>query len=293
MFDYRYHALSLAAVLIALALGVLLGVAIGDSNLVSSAKSGAVRSLQSDLNSANNRIATLEDEQRAATTVQNDFYELAVNNQLFARKVGLVFLGSSSQHVDGLVRSAVTEAGGEISNVITVIQPLNFAAISQRAAGTQYTALAENPQPAGLAKRFGVRIGDQIVKGGKLISHVQSSLLSSFDGQFGELQGLVVMRQQPEGSSSEAQQATSEFEAGLVAGADAAGATTVGVELSSTEPSQIPWYKSQKLASVDDLDKLSGRAALALALAGAHGSWGTKSTADGPLPQPVGDTTQP
>jgi hypothetical protein len=37
MFDYRYHALSLAAVLFALALGVLIGVAIGDSNLVSSA----------------------------------------------------------------------------------------------------------------------------------------------------------------------------------------------------------------------------------------------------------------
>lgn len=293
MFDYRYHALSLAAVLIALALGVLLGVAIGDSNLVSSAKSGAVRSLQSDLDSANSRIATLEDEQRAGATVQNDFYELAVNNQLFARKIGLVFLGSSSQHVDSLVRSAVTEAGGELSNVITVIQPLNFVALSQHAAGTQYTALAEDPQPAGLAKKFGVRIGDQIVKGGKLISHVQSTLLSSFDGQFGELQGLVVMRQPPEGSSSEAQQATGEFEAGLIAGADAAGATTVGVEMSSTEPSQIPWYKGQKLASVDDLDKLSGQAALALALAGAHGSWGMKSTADGPLPQPVGDTALP
>ncbi len=38
MFDYRYHALSLAAVLFALAVGVLIGVAIGDSNLVSSAK---------------------------------------------------------------------------------------------------------------------------------------------------------------------------------------------------------------------------------------------------------------
>ncbi len=42
MFDYRYHALSLAAVLFALMLGVLLGVAIGDSNLVSSAKNGIV-----------------------------------------------------------------------------------------------------------------------------------------------------------------------------------------------------------------------------------------------------------
>jgi Copper transport outer membrane protein, MctB len=293
MFDYRYHALSLAAVLIALALGVLLGVAIGDSNLVSSAKSGAVRSLQSDLDSAQNRITTLEGEQRATATIQNDFYELAVNNQLFARKIGLVFLGSSSQHIDGLVRSAITEAGGQLSNVITVIQPPDFASLARQASGTRYEALGETPQPAELAKQFGVRLGDQIVKGGQLINHLRSTLLSSFDGQFGELQGLVVVHKSLQDTSSETQRATNEFDTGLIAGATAAGVTTVGVELSSTEPSQIPWYKSQNLASVDDLDKLAGRAALILALAGAHGSWGVKSTADSPLPQPVGAGAQP
>ena len=49
MFDYRYHALSLAAVLLALAVGVLIGVAIGDSNLVSSAKNGIVHNLESEV----------------------------------------------------------------------------------------------------------------------------------------------------------------------------------------------------------------------------------------------------
>ena len=45
MFDFRYHALSLAAVLFALAVGILIGVAIGDSNLVSSAQNGIVKNL--------------------------------------------------------------------------------------------------------------------------------------------------------------------------------------------------------------------------------------------------------
>src|SRR5256885_15301635 len=52
MFDYRYHALSLAAVLFALALGVLIGVAIGDTNLVSSAKSGIVHNLNAEVGEA-------------------------------------------------------------------------------------------------------------------------------------------------------------------------------------------------------------------------------------------------
>jgi len=41
MFDYRYHALSLAAVLLALAVGLVIGIAIGDSSLVSSARAAS------------------------------------------------------------------------------------------------------------------------------------------------------------------------------------------------------------------------------------------------------------
>jgi hypothetical protein len=64
----------------------------------------------------------------------------------------------------------------------------------------------------------------------------------------------------------------------------AAGVPAVGVELSNTEPSQVPWYKSQDISSVDDLDALAGQAALIYALAGARGAYGIKSTADSLLP---------
>ena len=70
MFDYRYHALSLAAVLFALALGVLLGVAIGDSNLVSSAKNGIVHDLNSEANQAAGRGTAAEPPQRRGSVRQ-------------------------------------------------------------------------------------------------------------------------------------------------------------------------------------------------------------------------------
>jgi Copper transport outer membrane protein, MctB len=67
MFDYRYHALSLAAVLFALALGILLGVAIGDSNLVSSAKNGIVQNLNSEVSEARSRVGQLQEQLRERT----------------------------------------------------------------------------------------------------------------------------------------------------------------------------------------------------------------------------------
>ncbi len=45
----------------------------------------------------------------------------------------------------------------------------------------------------------------------------------------------------------------------------------VGVELTRTEPSQVPWYKGRKISSVDDLDAPAGQAALLYALAGNSG----------------------
>ncbi len=92
------------------------------------------------------------------------------------------------------------------------------------------------------------------------------------------------MRAEPTGMSAAQSEASAAFESGLLAGAAAANVPAVGVELSGTEPSQIPWYKGKGISSVDDLDSLAGQAALVYALAGARGSFGIKSTADSLLP---------
>jgi copper transport outer membrane protein MctB len=293
MFDYRYHAQSLAAVLIALALGVLIGIAIGDSNLVSSAQNGLVSTLRSNLESSREQVATLKSERALESTFQTGLYELAVHDLLSTRKVGLVFLGGSSERVDTLVRDTVTQAGGELSSVTAIAEPLVLAKLGSAASGTRYQALSQVPEPPGLIKEFGIRMGHQLVKGGRLLTRVASSLLSSSNGQFGELEGLVVARQDTSGMPPEQAKVTGEFESGLIIGAKAAGAATVGVELSNTAPSQVPWYKAQGISSVDDLDKVVGNAALALALAGSPGSWGIKSTADAPLPRATGATARP
>jgi len=295
VFDYRYHALSLAAVLFALAVGVLIGVAIGDSNLVSSAKNGIVHNLESEVNGAQEHAATLQTQLGAEETFANDLYPLAVHGLLANRNVGLVFLGGSSNRVNGLVRGAVTQAGGNLATVVAVREPLDLAGLAQEANGTVYAGLGSDPE---LVHKFGGLAGRQLVSGGsqvsrELLGRVRSSLLGAFDGQLGKLEGLVVMRAEPAGMSSEQTQASVALESGLLAGASAVGVPVVGVELSNTEPSQVPWYKSVGVSSVDDLDALAGQAALDYALAGAQGAYGTKSTADSLLPAVAGGSSQP
>ncbi len=330
MFDFRYHALSLAAVLLALAVGVVIGVAIGDSNLVSSAKSGIVHDLSSEVSGAQHQAEQLRSQLSSEEAFANDLYPIAVHGMLSAKHVGLVFLGAPSNGVNGYVREAVTQAGGDLATVVAVRAPLDLAGIARLAEGTRFAALTPPPEAgeagevgegttstgtgttgttgttgegaprsaaAGeLLEDFGTIVGKQLVSGGaqvdrELISRVRPRLLSAFDGQLGQLDALVVMRNDPTTLTPEQAKASSQFETGLLGGVGKVGIPIVGVELSGTEPSQIPWYQGKDLASVDDLDTTAGQAALAYALAGSHGAYGTKSTADSLLPNVVGATT--
>jgi hypothetical protein len=358
MLDYRYHALSLAAVLLALAVGVVIGVAIGDSNLVSSAKSGIVHDLSSEVSGADRQAGQLRVQLAGEEAFANDLYPIAVHGLLAGRNVGLMFLGASSDRVNGLVREAVTDAGGNLMTVVAVHEPLNLAGLASAAAGTRYTALdagqpppgeqaaaagasartngptgASGDPPAGgaqardgegaagrrgggaeptgasgsrgnqaggtgpessgqLVQRFGALVGRQFVSGGQLVnrellSRVRGSLLSAFDGRLGKLDGLVLVRADPSGMTVPEAQASVAFESGLLAGVAGAGVPVVGVELSSTEPSQVPWYESRSISSVDDLDATAGQAALIYSLTGSRGAYGTKPTADSLLPNVV------
>src|ERR1700740_682878 len=109
MFDYRYHALSLAAVLLALAVGIVIGVAIGDSNLVSSAKSGIVHDLESEVSAAQRQNSQVRAQLAGEEAFPTDLYPIAVHGLLAGRAVGLVFLGNGSDQIDGLVREAVSQ----------------------------------------------------------------------------------------------------------------------------------------------------------------------------------------
>jgi hypothetical protein len=307
VFDYRYHALSLAAVLLALAVGVVIGVAIGDSNLVSSAKNGIVHDLQSEVSGAQRQAAELDSQLRGEEAFANDLYPIAVHGLLSGRNVGLLFLGSSSNRVNGLVRNAVTQASGDLATVVAVREPLDLNGIAREASGTRFAALAAEPSAgaggkvessAELVEDFATIVAKQLVSGGQnvsreLISRVRGRLLTAFDGQLGRLDGLVLVRNDPTAMTPEQSQASAAFESGLVKGLATVGIPTVGVELSTTEPSQVPWYQGKDLSSVDDLDATAGEAALIYALIGSHGAYGRKSTADSLLPNVVGASTQP
>ena len=291
MFDFRYHALSLVAVFLALAVGLLLGVAIGDSGLVSSAKQDIEDSLRGDVKASRAEAADLR-----AQLAQHDDYEHQtfpdlVAGRLAGDQIGLLFLGDSDEQVTDDVRDALEPAGATLRWVGALREPPDTEQLADRAEGSPYAAMSIDPT---LLSPFAHRMGVQLVQGGKLVAQERPAPMQSFSGDLGVLDGIVVVRDPERPEESDEQKGTTEtLEDGIVSGMNRTDVPVVGVEELDTDPSQISWYRDRGLASVDSVDQLSGRAALVFALAGADGAYGLKSSAEALLPRVVGGISRP
>lgn len=285
MFDFRYHALSLAAVLIALAVGLLLGVAIGDANLVSNAEKRVVDSLTSNLNQARSDTSQVRAQLAFRSNFERVVYPQFVHGALAGKRIGVIFLGPASDQLSGLARAALEPTGAVIVLVAGIRDPVSPATLGGAAASTRYAALATDPTLMG---PFGTRVGVQLVRGGRLIARVQPALFSSYNGSIERLDGVVLVRA-PGRVDPAAQHVNDQFENGFAAGLGSTGVAVVGVETSATTPSQVPWYTQRNFSSVDDLEDIAGSTALVESLSGAHGVFGRKPTATAILPPSAGN----
>ncbi len=280
MFDFRYHAVSLAAVFLALVVGLLLGVAIGDANLVSDAQHSLAKSLQSKVDAAAGVESQLRGQIAARRQYEAAVYPALVANRLKNKRIGLLFLGNTSDDIAQAVRNSIDPSGGSVPLVAPVSEPPDLNAVASQATG--FGVIATDPS---LLRRYGFLLGRQIVHGhGRLLNEVQATALPGYNGTLGKLDGVVLVRS--DGNNEPAtQNKIDTFDAGLAAGLASTNVPVVGVETSDTTPSTVPWFTQQSLSSVDDLDDIAGQSALVFSLAGARGAYGTKGTAQALVPQ--------
>ena len=124
MFDFRYHALSLVAVFLALMIGLLLGVAIGDQGLVSSAEQNVRDSLRKDVRDARAESAGLRKELAERRRFEQAVYPLLVDDRLAGQRIGLIGMGGLPDGAIRAVRRALENTGGRLSAVGIVREPV-------------------------------------------------------------------------------------------------------------------------------------------------------------------------
>lgn len=281
MLDYRYHAISLIAVLIALTLGLLLGLTIGDAGLVSNFKGDIRESLSSDLKSAREARDAAQGELERSERFLSEAFPQIVSGQLRGQRVALIGNAGATRDALAEVRETVEAADGKLvfAGEIKATPPV------EEIAGEMGIAVPEEAaqQDAGYAERVGKAAGRRIGRG-RASRDLRQLVFGRFSGQFGRTRSDVYVRVPQDNDDASELEISEAFERGVIKGLVAARRRVVGVENSDADPSQIRFYKSLGLSTVDNLNTYAGRYALVQVLDGATGDYGYKKSADAVIP---------
>jgi len=294
VFDLRYHVASLAAVFIALVVGILVGVGISGRGFVDDVERDRlnedITELREALEAANERAADFERRQEAAQEFVESAYPVLVENRLAGKRVAVLVVGSFDSTLEAVTDVVGEEAGGRLARVRAVRVPLPVDEVESR--------LGSNPDFGGYVGQdelgnLGRDLGRELVTGGAtpLWDALAPDLVEqrAFES-VEEADAVVVIR------SVEPQQAeTAAFLAGLYSGVASLGKPAVGVEPSRVVQSAIPVFQRHSLSTVDGVDTPVGRLALVLVLAGVGntGDYGVRDTADDGILPPIEPLSQP
>jgi hypothetical protein len=304
MFDFRYHLVSLAAVFIALAVGILLGAAIsgklGDAE--NALMKDRVKSMSDQLTQERARSDIIERRSEAAEELLTDAYPALMANRLEGRGFAVLFLGP----VDGSVRSALERAladadAGSPVRLVALDTPVDPQELDSALQGDELLArYAEGGDDFG---SLGEALGRDLIEGNDtpLWTALSSRLIAERSGTTSiPVDGAIVVQtwHEPDSEGDADQQsgtrATESLFEGLMRGLESTSLPVVGVQTTSAE-GDLALFRQQGVSSVDDVDTLAGRLALALLLQGAQpGHYGVKDSAtDGVAPpiEPVTTTT--
>jgi hypothetical protein len=292
--DLRYHAVSLAAVFLALLLGLAVGAALADPELGNKAENARLKNdvtrLEDQVDGMQVRLEDLRREQDGARTFVESAYPLLMQDRLDGIRVALVFVGPVDVGVRNDVEQALGDAGtGDPLRIRALSVPLEVEDVRDALAGRP--AVAGYAQPDNLDD-LGRALGQELVEGGEtpLWDALDSVVVLQQRGdERAPVDGVVVVRNSaPQGGD------TGRFLAGLFAGLRSS-VPAVGVESVGAEPSAVPAFRRHQLSSVDNVETPVGRLALSVLLAGGRpGHYGVKPTAEnGLLPplEPVRTTT--
>src|SRR4051795_4175333 len=178
MLDFRYHALSLVAVFLALAIGIVLGVTIGDS-LVSDAERSLRGNLRADVEKAHGDAAEARGELAGRDRMLDELYPALVDTRLAGERVAVVSWGPLPNNIESGVRDAVSTAGGRVDSISVFDTPLTNL---KQAMGSDL--FAEETADEESLKALGRNLARAITSGGDLAKSLQSHPPGECAGRF-------------------------------------------------------------------------------------------------------------
>jgi len=283
--DLRYHIASLVAVFLALGLGILVGGIFLKSDILVNRQKELTDRLEVQIEQLRQKNETVEKELSSLKLnykAQGDFEKQVLPILVKGRLQGyqLAVVETNNYSFSNNIIEAIQLSGAEVSSVTTLIGDLNEPANKELLKGQKgWENVNENQLAAHLA--------GEIVRGllgegnsGQINSLVEAGLIK-VSGEYGKpLKGVIIAG----GSQEHEIIKISSVDLPMIDLLLARQIPVYSVEETITSYSYMKEYQKKRISTVDNIDTVSGQAALVMAIAGQAGHYGIKPTAQKLVP---------
>ena len=156
MFDFRYHVASLAAVFLALVVGIVIGVGLSGQGILDegerSVLNGEIARWKARAESAESR----SEQEKAAAEFPEAAYPAVMENRLAGMQIVVVFVGQSRGGLRSAITRAITDADGTIVRLRALKVPVDAEAL-----------LDALPEPPNDVRELGRQLGSELLAGGE------------------------------------------------------------------------------------------------------------------------------
>lgn len=287
MFDIKHHIASLAAVFLALALGIIIGSSMVGSDAITQQQTSLIEGIEQEFNllrEENKENAEALTKAQEVMSYQQQFNQqvspLLVRDKLQGRKIAVVDLNYSEEH-EGF-SNVLRSAGAEIQSITVVdLSLLKDENLEKQTAGM--LGKSGKTEMEDYLPDLARQLAEAIISGenADLVKFLEENDVVKISGNYGPpLQDVILVG----GAESKDLDYFKRLDQIMIDVLQKTGYNLYGVEDSDTPVSYMRYYQGERLTTVDNIDTAYGQLSLVMAMYGYPGQYGIKESAEAFLP---------
>ncbi|HEV8249801.1 MAG TPA: copper transporter, partial [Gaiellaceae bacterium] len=160
MFDFRYHVVSLAAVFLALVVGIVVGVGLSGQGIVQESERENLNRQIAELNAEVDQKDTELEQRQTAERFVDASYPAVMEGRLAGKRIAVVFVGPADR-TRGAIEQTITDAGGTLVRLRVLKMPVDDAALARTIDGSSdLSDLASADDPGDIGRVLGRELVD-------------------------------------------------------------------------------------------------------------------------------------
>lgn len=276
--DYKYHVITVVAIFLALAIGILIGSTMLGDDFVGEQQKLLADRLERDFQNLRVQNGLTKRELSSVRETVKTYQEFCsqampalIKDKLRDKRVAVIQTGNSCEL--GHVLEPLRLAGTEIKTVVSVLEEFSLADVSAGIFGET----AQGEQPVQILGKS-ILFGDM---DGVLPVFTEKKLVTVSGTPGGPYDAVILVG----GNEIDGGEQFKWVDLPLLDYFLENSVQTVGVEASSAVFSYMNIYQSRSIATIDNIETIPGKIALVYALLGETGNFGVKKTAKKLVPQ--------